>query len=146
MRAHRPRYWRAVAASGECAATSARSMRRGVIVRIGEWIALAATADAGSATATGISIGSWSGSDRIRSTAPSRSALSRMFCMRLMSISFNRVRRTPDTALGSCRDMGDAAENRQLELVAQLAFVVHRSVTVLAEQRETGAEDDAGED
>src|SRR6185312_6672195 len=139
MRVQRLRYCRAVFASGECAATSVRSMRRAVDVRDGPctgWIAGAGSDAMVTASATATpdrSTGSWSASGRIRSTAPSRSALSRMFCMRLISCLL-------------CRQMADAAENRQLELVAELAFVVDRAVDVLAQQGQAGAEDDAAED
>src|SRR3989442_14058715 len=72
---------------------------------------------------------------RMRRTVPSRSALLRMFWIRLMVCSFTSRR----------LDARNLAEHRQLEFVLQIPYVVHGSVEVLAADRQRAAEADARE-
>src|SRR5262245_52159667 len=71
-------------------------------------------------------------------TAPSRSAFSRMLCIRLIRISF-------DSERASGRNVRDAAENRQLERLANVALVVDRLIEILASERQEYAEAQAGQ-
>src|SRR5689334_6405751 len=135
MRVHNVRYCRAVTASGEYAATSARSMRRGFALRTGVCTGASAGSSEGASTASTVTTlaTSCSANGRIRRTAPSRSALSRMFCMRLIVVP-------------SDRDARDAAEDGHIGRVAQVALVVHRRIEVLAQERQSRADHEAAED
>src|SRR4051812_42613891 len=97
--------------------------------------AAGACATGGGATSMGSGAESMATSGRTRRTAPSRSAFSRMFWMRVTSGVLSALDRL---------DARHFAEDGHLEFVAQVAHVVDGAVQIFAAECCTGAKADAG--